>query len=53
MFLNYFLILTVIHLVGVVEGEGDGETTEEEDGCSDATHNNTLSSGTAVISWTD
>ena len=47
------MILTVIHLVRVVEGEGDGETTEQEDGSSDATHYNALSSGTTVISGTD
>ena len=34
--------LTFIHVLGVVEGEGDGEAAEEEDGGRDAAHHHAL-----------
>ena len=34
--------LTFVHVLGVVEGEGDGEAAEEEDGGCDAAHHHTL-----------
>ena len=37
----YFL-LTFVHVLGVVEGEGDGEAAEEEDGGCDAPHHHAL-----------
>ena len=34
--------LTFVHVLGVVEGEGDGEAAEEEDGGRDAPHHHAL-----------
>ena len=36
------MFLTFVHVLGVVEGEGDGEAAEEEDGGRDAPHHHTL-----------
>ena len=35
-------LLTFIHVLGVVEGEGDGEAAEEEDGGGDPAHHHAL-----------
>ena len=37
-----FFLLTFVHVLGVVEGEGDGEAAEEEAGGCDAAHHHTL-----------
>ena len=34
--------LTFVHILGVVESEGDGEAAEEEDGGGDAAHHHAL-----------
>ena len=34
--------LTFVHILGVVESEGDGEAAEDEDGCGDAAHHHAL-----------
>ena len=35
--------LTFIHILGVAESEGNGETAKKEDSCSDAPNHQTLS----------
>ncbi len=39
---NHHVCLTFVHILGVVEGEGDGEAAEEEDGGGDAAHHHAL-----------
>ena len=44
------LPLTFIHILGQVEGEGDGEAAEEEDGGGDAAHHHALPGVAAALS---
>ena len=42
--------LTFVHVLGVVEGEGDGEAAEEEDGGRDPAHHHALPGVAAALS---
>ena len=49
--LKYFVLSprTFVHVLGVVEGEGDGQAAEEEDGGGDSAHHHALPGVAAAL----